>query len=72
MKFGTRLTTELTQKREGQSTKMPYVRPNIYINKYPRFSIELPLIVSCSPMKVVNILYHSFESKLYLLWRVSA
>ncbi len=29
MKFGTGLTTELTQKREGQSTKMPYVRPNI-------------------------------------------
>ncbi len=30
MKFGTGLTTELTQKREGQSTKMPCVRPNIY------------------------------------------
>ncbi len=30
MKFGTGSTTELTQKREGQSTKMPYVRPNIY------------------------------------------
>ncbi len=29
MKFGTGSTTELTQKREGQSTKMPYVRPNI-------------------------------------------
>ncbi len=25
MKFGTGLTTKLTQKREGQSTKMPYV-----------------------------------------------
>ncbi len=30
MKFGTGSTTELTQKRVGQSTKMPYVRPNIY------------------------------------------
>ncbi len=30
MKFGTGSTTELIQKREGQSTKMPYVRP--YIN----------------------------------------
>ncbi len=29
MKFGTGSTTELTQKCEGQSTKMPYVRPNI-------------------------------------------
>ncbi len=33
MQFGTGLTTELTQKREGQSTKMPYVRPYIYTNK---------------------------------------
>ncbi len=31
MKFGTGSTTELTQKREGQSTKMPYLRPNIYV-----------------------------------------
>ncbi len=30
MKFGTGSTTELTQKCEGQSTKMPYVRPNKY------------------------------------------
>ncbi len=29
--------TELTQKRAGQSTKMPYVRPYIYTNKHPRF-----------------------------------
>ncbi len=29
MKFGTGSTTELTQKRVGQSTKMPYVHPNI-------------------------------------------
>ncbi len=33
MKFGTGSTTELTQKREGQSTKMPYVRPYIDTNK---------------------------------------
>ncbi len=33
MQFGTGSTTELTQKREGQSTKMPYVRPYIYTNK---------------------------------------
>ncbi len=32
MKFGTGSTTELTQKREGQSTKMPYVLPYIYTN----------------------------------------
>ncbi len=37
MQFGTGSTTELTQKREGQSTKMPYVRPYIYTNKHPRF-----------------------------------
>ncbi len=30
MKFGTGSMTELTQKCEGQSTKMPYVRPNTY------------------------------------------
>ncbi len=29
MKFGTGSTTKLTQKREGQSTKMPSVRPYI-------------------------------------------
>ncbi len=29
MKFGVGSTTELTQKCEGQSTKMPYVHPNI-------------------------------------------
>ncbi len=33
MQFGTGSTIELTQKREGQSTKMPYVRPYIYTNK---------------------------------------
>ncbi len=33
MKFETGSTTELTQKPEGQSTKMPYVRPYIYTNK---------------------------------------
>ncbi len=33
MKFGTGSTTELTQNPEGQSTKIPYVRPYIYINK---------------------------------------
>ncbi len=38
MQFGTGSTTELTQKnREGQSTKMPCVRPYIYTNKHPRF-----------------------------------
>ncbi len=30
MKFGKGATPELTQKREGPSTKMPYVRPYIY------------------------------------------
>ncbi len=45
VKFGTGSTTELTQKCEGHGTKMPYVCPNMYINKYPQFSIELPLIV---------------------------
>ncbi len=46
MKFGMGSTTELTQKCQGQSTNMKYVHPNEYINIYPRFSIELPLIVS--------------------------
>ncbi len=48
MKFGTGSTTELTQKREGQSTKMPYVRPNIYINKQtsPIFNCVTPVSVS--------------------------
>ncbi len=50
MKFGTGSTTELTQKCQGQSTKMIYVRPNIDINKYPLFSIVSPLIVSRSPI----------------------
>ena len=55
MKFRTGLTTELTQKHQGQSTKMTYVHPNIYINKYPRFLIELPLIVSCSLAKYIYV-----------------
>ena len=39
VKFGKGSTTELTQKCLGQSTKMTYVCPHIYINKYPQFSI---------------------------------
>ncbi len=48
MKFGTGSTTELIQKREGQSTKMPYVRPNIYINKQtsPIFNCVTPVSVA--------------------------
>ena len=70
MKFGTGSTTELTQKREGQSTKMPYVRPNIiYINKYPQFSIELPLIVSRSlhsPITVHPSIFSFFFVLIYI------
>ncbi len=52
MKFGTGSTTELTQKREGQSTKMPYVRPNIYINKQtsPIFNYVTPVSVSLATL----------------------
>ncbi len=48
MKFGTGSTTELTQKCKGQSTKMPYVRPNIYINKQTSsiFNCVTPVSVS--------------------------
>ncbi len=48
MKFGTGSTTELTQKRKGQSTKMPYVRPYIYTNKQtsPIFDCVTPVSVS--------------------------
>ncbi len=55
MRFGTGSTTELTQKCEGQSTKIPYVRPNI--NKYPQFSIELPLIVSRLLRSLANYIH---------------
>ncbi len=60
MKFGMGSIAKLTQKYQGQSTKMAYVRPNIYnINKYPRFSIVLPLIMSRSPIiKCYRYLYH--------------
>ncbi len=52
MKFGTGSTTKLTQKREGQSTKMPYVRPNIYINKQtsPIFNCVTPVSVSLTTL----------------------
>ncbi len=47
MKFGTGSTTELTQKCEGQSTKMPYIRPNIiYTNKQ-----NIPDFELCYPCK---------------------
>ncbi len=67
MKFGTGSTTELTQKCEGQSTKMPCVRPNIFINKYPRFSIELPLIVSRSLCSLANYLAYDLIYSYHLL-----
>ncbi len=35
MNFGTGSITELTQKREGQSTKMHYIRPNIQAGSLP-------------------------------------
>ncbi len=36
-----------TKIQEGQS-KMTYVRPHIYINKYPQFSIRHPPLYSVS------------------------
>ncbi len=50
MQFGTGSTTELTKKREGQSTEMPYVRPYIQIN-IPDFFIFTPVSV------VIGVLY---------------
>ncbi len=47
MQFGTGSTTELTAKREGQSTKMPYVRPYIYTNK----QTDIPDFRLCYPCK---------------------
>ncbi len=55
MKFGTGSTTELTQKREGQSTKMPYVRPYIYTNKHPRFFHFYPC--KCLARQLANCNY---------------
>ncbi len=65
MKFGKGSTTELTQKREGQSTKMPYVRPNIYINKQtsPIFNCVTPVI---NILAVITQLFFFFGSSLSL------
>ncbi len=60
MKHGTGSTTELTKNHQGQSTKMTCVRPNTYINKYPRFSIELPLIVSRSLLSLTNYILYAY------------
>ncbi len=64
MKFGTGSTTELTQKREGQSTKMPYVRPNIYINKQtsPIFNCVTPVSVSLATL-AHQLLHNSLLAK---------
>ncbi len=40
MKFGP--TSELTQKHQGQSTKITYIRPNAYINNF-----QFDTTVSC-------------------------
>ncbi len=45
MKFGTGSTTELTQKRVGQNTKMPYIRPNIYTSGVLKHRYLASLIV---------------------------
>ncbi len=55
MKFGTGSNTELTQKYARVKVQMTYVRRHIYINKYPRFSIELPLRVFRSLANYLNI-----------------
>ncbi len=54
MKFGMGLTTELTQKYAKVKVDMTYVHPHIYINKYPQFSIALPMIVSRSFHSLAN------------------
>ncbi len=64
MKFGTGSTTELTQKYANFKVQMTYVRPHIYINKYPRFSIELPLIVSRSLRLLANKVFMIFKQKI--------
>ncbi len=43
MQFGTGSTTELTQKREGQSTKMPYVRPYICDSLWEKGALHLKI-----------------------------
>ncbi len=67
MKFGTGSTTELTQKRVGQSTKMPYVRPNIYINKQtsPIFNCVTPVSVSLATLARQLNTYSSIISYYY-------
>ncbi len=52
MKFGTGSTTELTQEREGQSTKMPYVRPYILYKSQtsPIFDCVTPVSVSLATL----------------------
>ena len=54
MKFGTGWTTKQTQKYMKVKVQMTYVHPHIYTNKYPQFSIELPLIVSHSLHSLAN------------------
>ncbi len=53
MKFGTGSTTELTQKCQGEKYKNA-LRTSKHINKYPRFSIELTVIVSRSLRSLAN------------------
>ncbi len=61
MKFGTGSTTELTLKRQGEykndirtSKHLFYMLTFIYINKYSRFAIVLPLIVSRLLLSLAN------------------
>ncbi len=46
-----RVDYEANTKAQGSKYKMTYIRlhTHVYTNKYPRFSIVLPLIVSRSP-----------------------
>ncbi len=69
MKFGTGSITELTQKREGQSTKMPYVCPNILYKQ-----TNIPDFQLCYPCKclaryarspiTIDVLEHKWRASL--------
>ncbi len=50
MKFGTESTTELTQKIQGQSTKMTYIHLNIYIIWCMVFNIYIYINTQISPI----------------------
>ncbi len=59
-------TTELTQKREGQSTKMPYVCPYILAGKYFGFNTFSKTKYFFTLVTAKHFLLHIFQSLLLI------